>query len=80
MDVVASGEGRSQRIAAFGQDIYAVSAPLVVEACVRVLSQDHPKRGTYAPAEIFDPQDFLAAVRSDIRVERISELCAMENI
>ncbi len=80
MDVVASGEGRSQRIAAFGRDIYAVSAPLVVEACARVLSQDHPKGGTYAPAELFDPQDFLAALRSDIQIERISEPCSMVNI
>jgi len=55
MDVFASGEGRSRRLAAFGCDIYAVSAPLVVEACMRVLSQKARKGGTFAPAELFDP-------------------------
>ena len=37
MDVVVSGDGLTRRLAAFGRDIYAVSAPLVVEACLRVL-------------------------------------------
>jgi short subunit dehydrogenase-like uncharacterized protein len=77
MDVFASGEGLSRRIAAFGRDIYAVSAPLVVEACMRVLSPRPRKGGTFAPAELFDPQDFLAALSSDIRVESNSELCPM---
>ena len=35
---------RLQKIAAFGHDIYAVSAPLVVEACLRVMSKP-PRRG-----------------------------------
>lgn len=73
MDVFASGGGLSRRLAAFGRDIYAVSAPLVVEACMRVLSQRPRKGGTFAPAELFDPQDFLAALSSDIRMESISQ-------
>jgi short subunit dehydrogenase-like uncharacterized protein len=80
MDVFASGEGLSRRLAAFGRDIYAVSAPLVVEACMRVLSQSPAKGGTFAPAELFDPQDFLAALGSDIRVESISEPYPMEYV
>jgi short subunit dehydrogenase-like uncharacterized protein len=80
MDVVASGNGISRRIAASGRDIYAVSAPLVVEACMRVLSQRPRKGGTFAPAELFDPQDFLAGLSRDIRLESISQPCPMENL
>jgi Saccharopine dehydrogenase NADP binding domain len=80
MDVFASGDGVSRRLAAFGRDIYAVSAPLVVEACMRVLSQRPRKGGTFAPVELFDPQDFLAALSPDIRVESISQPCPMRNI
>lgn len=80
MDVFATGGGVSRRLAAFGQDIYAVSAPLVVEACMRVLSQRPAKGGTYAPAELFDPQDFLAALSADIRVESISQPHPMKYI
>jgi hypothetical protein len=69
MDVYAKGDGLSRRIAAFGRDIYAVSGPLVVEACMRVLSQPPRKGGAYAPAELFAPQEFLAALGSQIRVE-----------
>jgi hypothetical protein len=78
MDAIASGDGISRRIAAFGRDIYAVSAPLVVEACMRVMSQSPAQGGTFAPAELFDPQDFLAALSSDIRVESISQPHPME--
>jgi hypothetical protein len=80
MDVFTSGDGLSRRIAAFGRDIYAVSAPLVVEACMRVLSQSPRNAGTFAPAELFDPPDFLAALSPDIRVESISQSCPMGNI
>ena len=73
MDVIASGDGLPRRVAAFGRDIYAVSAPLVVEACVRLLSRRPVRGGSFAPAELFDPQDFLAALSSDIRVESISQ-------
>ena len=79
MDVFASGDGVSKRIAAFGRDIYAVSAPLVIEACIRVLSERPHTGGTFAPAELFDPPDFLAALGSDIRVESISHQCPMRN-
>jgi short subunit dehydrogenase-like uncharacterized protein len=66
MDVVASGDGASRRIAAFGRDIYAVSASLIVEACVRVLSQEPCQGGSFAPAQLFDPADFLAALGPEI--------------
>ena len=80
MDVFASGDGVSRRLAAFGHDIYAVSAPLVVEACVRVLSQRPQKAGAFAPAELFDPVDFLAALSPNVRVESISQPRPMRSI
>jgi len=69
MDVYAQGDGISKRIAAFGFDIYAVSAPLVVEACLRVLSTPPRQGGAYAPAELFDSREFLDALSADIRIE-----------
>ena len=80
MDVFASGEGQSRRLAAFGRDIYAISAPLVVEGCMRVLSQRPRKGGTFTPAEIFEPQDFLAALGLDIRVESPIQSMPLANI
>jgi short subunit dehydrogenase-like uncharacterized protein len=74
VDVVASGDGISRRIAASGCDIYAVSAPLVAEACMRVLSRERGHGGTFAPAELFDPQDFLAALNPDICVGPMSQV------
>ena len=73
MDVFAAGDGRTRRIAASGRDIYAVTAPLVVEACVRLLSQRPRRGGAFAPTELFDPQDFLGALSRDIRVEDLGQ-------
>jgi hypothetical protein len=80
MDVYVSGDGLSRRIAASGHDIYAVSAPLVVEACMRVVSERPEKGGAFAPAELFNSRDFLAAIGSDIRVESSSESCPMVTV
>ncbi len=46
-----------------GRDIYAVSAPLVVEACVCLLKESTAvSAGVRAPGEIFDARAFLAAL------------------
>lgn len=49
-----------RRISASGRDIYAVTAPLVVEAALR-LGRDRPG-GVWAPGARFDAEDFLAAL------------------
>jgi hypothetical protein len=67
MEVFVTGDGQARRATAHGHDIYAVSAPLVVEACRRLLAQAPPRGGTYAPAELFDPTDFLVALSPGIR-------------
>jgi len=69
MEVVAAADGERRRIAASGQDIYAVSAPIVVEACLRIVANP-PAGGTYAPGELFDPGDFLAALAPAVVVSR----------
>jgi Saccharopine dehydrogenase NADP binding domain len=80
MDVYASGGGQSRRITASGHDIYAISAPLVVEACMRIVSEKPRKGGAFAPAELFEPQEFLAALGSDIHVESSSDSCPMSTV
>lgn len=61
--VVRARQGDAQRTAAAsGQDIYAVSAPLVVEAAARMLRPGFDRRGALALAQAFDARDFLAAL------------------
>jgi uncharacterized protein YbjT (DUF2867 family) len=45
-----------------GQDIYAVTAPLVCEATERILNGSAKRTGAVAPGEAFDAQQFLAAL------------------
>ena len=45
-----------------GQDIYAVSAPLVVEAAARLLRPGSVRAGALAPGQAFDARDFLRAM------------------
>jgi hypothetical protein len=59
--VVQAGDGR--RSVARGQDIYAVSAPLVVEAAERMLQPSFNRSGALALGEAFDAKDFLNAIK-----------------
>ncbi|MFD0559360.1 saccharopine dehydrogenase-like protein [Stackebrandtia endophytica] len=56
---------RRRRITATGRDIYAVTAPLVVEATRRLLDGRAVLRGAAAPGETFDAADFLSALDPD---------------
>ena len=40
---------------------------------MRVVSQPPQRGGAFAPAELFDPQDFLAALSPEIQVEHIHQ-------
>lgn len=68
MDVHAVADGRRTRIAATGHDIYAVTAPIVVAACLRVLESPPARGGAYAPAELFEASDFLAELAPHVRI------------
>jgi hypothetical protein len=70
VDVVVRSGGEERRVVASGQDIYAVSAPLAVEAVHRVLTGQTKASGLASAGEMFDAPDFLRALSSHITVER----------
>ncbi|MEV7639934.1 saccharopine dehydrogenase NADP-binding domain-containing protein [Streptomyces rubiginosohelvolus] len=63
--VVRSGD-TERRATARGQDIYAVTAPLVAEALDRVLTGRTRSLGVVPAGEIFDAPDFLRALEPHI--------------
>jgi hypothetical protein len=62
VDVVVRSGDTERRAVATGQDIYAVTAPLVVEAVDRILSGRTKATGVASAGEIFDAPDFLRAL------------------
>ncbi|MFG2181677.1 saccharopine dehydrogenase family protein [Streptomyces abikoensis] len=66
--VVRSG-GTERRAVARGRDIYAVSAPLAVEAVRRVLDGRARRAGVASPGELFDARDFLVSLAPHVSVE-----------
>ncbi|MFD7324862.1 saccharopine dehydrogenase family protein [Streptomyces sp. NPDC059875] len=62
VDVVVHSGGLERRAVARGQDIYAVSAPLAVEAVHRVLTGRTKTVGVASAGAIFDAPDFLRAL------------------
>ena len=63
-----SGDTR-RRVVASGQDIYAISAPLAVEAVQRILGGRTRTSGVASAGEIFDAPDFLRALSAHISLE-----------
>ncbi|MET8911845.1 saccharopine dehydrogenase NADP-binding domain-containing protein [Micromonospora sp. NPDC004551] len=63
--VVRSGDTR-RRITAGGRDIYAVSAPLAVEAVHRILDGRTRTSGVASAGAIFDAPDFLRALSAHL--------------
>jgi hypothetical protein len=62
MVVQVASDGRQRRAVAQGRDIYAVSAPLVVEVAQRLLAGTPPRAGALSLGAAFDPVDFLDAL------------------
>jgi short subunit dehydrogenase-like uncharacterized protein len=62
VDVSVRKGGDSRQAIARGRDIYAVSAPLIVEAAQRILDGKVFGRGARAPGALFDARDFLRAL------------------
>lgn len=62
MEVVAQREGEVRRASVTGRDIYAVTAPLIVEAVQRLLRDPGEKSGVFAPGELFDAEQFLQSL------------------
>ncbi len=62
VEVVARRDDQKRSAIARGRDIYAITAPIVVEAAARILDGNVKRKGIGAPAEIFDARDFLEAL------------------
>lgn len=65
IEVAARNGSDERRIAARGQDIYAVTAPLVAEAAERVCGGAFAHAGTFALGEMFEASAFLHALTPD---------------
>ncbi|HEX2010957.1 MAG TPA: saccharopine dehydrogenase NADP-binding domain-containing protein, partial [Roseateles sp.] len=55
-------DGVSRTAGVRGQDIYAVTAPIVIEAALRLLAPSYRHRGALALAEAVDPVELLGAL------------------
>jgi short subunit dehydrogenase-like uncharacterized protein len=62
VDVVVRRGSDTRRITSSGRDIYAATAPIVVEGAVRLLDGRHHGSGALAPGQAFDAADVLAAL------------------
>ncbi|MEV7675457.1 saccharopine dehydrogenase NADP-binding domain-containing protein [Streptomyces sp. NPDC088752] len=69
VDVVVRSGGEERRAVARGRDIYAVSAPLVVEALDRLLTGRHGAPGVVSAGAAFDAPAFLRALSPHLSVE-----------
>jgi short subunit dehydrogenase-like uncharacterized protein len=70
MEAVARRGNTERRAVARGRDIYAITAPLVVEAAERVVNGLALTSGVLAPGEAFDARDFLSSLaRADLSFE-----------
>jgi len=62
MDVVARKGTETRRVIAQGRDIYAFTAPLVVEATQRILDGAVEELGVLTPGSMFDALNFLQSL------------------
>ncbi|ANE45692.1 saccharopine dehydrogenase [Paenibacillus swuensis] len=62
VDVVVRKGTETRRVIAQGRDIYAFTAPLVVEATLRILGGEAEERGVLAPGSMFDALNFLQSL------------------
>ncbi|SDP27066.1 saccharopine dehydrogenase NADP-binding domain-containing protein [Lentzea jiangxiensis] len=67
VDVVVRRAGEERRMTASGKDIYAVSAPLAVEATERLLTGRFHITGAASAGAMFDAADFLATMAAVIQ-------------
>jgi hypothetical protein len=62
VEVVVRRRGEERGALASGRDIYAISAPLVVEAARRVVTGLVETAGAFTAGEAFDARDFLTSL------------------
>lgn len=66
VDVAVRRGADVARASVSGRDIYAVSAPIVVEGALRLLAGDGRATGAVAPGEAFEPTSVLAALEREV--------------
>lgn len=69
VDVLVRAGGVERRATARGQDIYAVTAPLAVEAVERILTGRTRAAGVASAGAMFDAADFLRSLDPYVSVE-----------
>ncbi|MFC0623621.1 saccharopine dehydrogenase family protein [Kribbella deserti] len=69
VDVVVRAGGAERRASARGQDIYAITAPLAVEAVQRILAGNTRAKGLASAGAMFDAADFLKALSPHLTVD-----------
>lgn len=62
VEVIVRAGDKQRRAVAHGQDIYAVTAPIVVEATRRLLDSPTQTAGVITVGEISDSADFLRSL------------------
>ncbi|WP_046247126.1 saccharopine dehydrogenase family protein [Hymenobacter terrenus] len=62
VEAVVRRDNQRRRAVAQGQDIYAVTAPLAVQALLRLLAPTQPLRGVITAGELGDARSFLEAL------------------
>jgi hypothetical protein len=68
VDVLVRSGGTQRRLAATGRDIYAISAPLAVEAVNRILTGRTRTTGVASAGTVFDAPDFLDALSAHLTI------------
>ncbi|MBL7258594.1 saccharopine dehydrogenase NADP-binding domain-containing protein [Actinoplanes sp. LDG1-01] len=69
VDVLVRAGGTERRITATGRDIYAVTAPLAVEAVERILTGRVRSTGVLSAGAAFDAPDFLRALSDRLTLQ-----------
>jgi hypothetical protein len=62
VEAVVRFQNQERRAVASGQDIYAVSAPIVVESAHRILANPDRGTGTVSAGQIGDARTFLQSL------------------
>ena len=62
MDAIVRRGSEERRLTARGRDIYAITAPIVVEAVQRIINGISTATGVIPAGQAFDARDFLAAL------------------
>jgi len=69
MDVIVRRGDDYRRVVAKGQDIYAITAPIVAEATERVINGQARTLGVGGAGEVFDAFDFLRSLQPFAQIE-----------